>query len=243
MSDTRCSTKKSTPVTDTRCSHSSGAGLRRSPARTTGVRHLLLIIALAFAGCASPIEGLWPPSPGETSHRILVFSDQWHTSIGVWGADDPEGKDIGGYREWGYAHRGFYYEGDTGSCAVCCAIFIPSAAVVLVRSDGLDMPLTSPHPPVLRWEFRLTPQGHRALIAHLEAEKANPRPFSDLRGYEWYEASSSYHGFHHCHHWTMRALRAAGLPVYPIWSLFRGWTRAQLDRAARMQEELRAQSP
>ena len=205
------------------------------------IRALLLASILALAaGCASPIEGLWPPAPGEPSHRILVFSDHWHTSIGVWGQDDPEGRDPATYREWGYAHRGFYHDGETGSCAVCSAIFIPSAAVVLVRKDGEDMRTLSEHGPVLGWEFRLTPQGHRALLAHLEAEKAEPTPFDDLRGYDWYVATHSYHGLHHCHHWTIRALRAAGLPVWSIYATFRPWTRAQLDRAARIQEESRA---
>ena len=203
-----------------------------------------MLFAVAAAGCASPIEGLWPPAPGEPTHRIVVFSDHWHTSIGVFGPDDPEGIDRSGYREWGYAQKAWYHDGEGGGCsAVCGAIFCPSEAVVVVRSDGQDMTTLTEQGPVLGWEFRLTRAGYRALVEHLEAEKAEATPFSDLRGFDWYRAAHSYHGFHHCHHFTIRALRAAGLPVWRVYALLRPWTRAQLDRAARIQEESRAETP
>lgn len=180
------------------------------------------------------MEGLWPPAPGEPSHRVVVSMDGWHSAVGLWPAEDPGGEDPRGYREWAYAEKGYYLEGDAGCCGTLRAVCVPSAGVVMVRHDGKAMAEWSPQPPVRTWEFVLSEAGYRAMVAHLEAEREGEAPIDDSRGFLWYDAARSYHAFHHCHHFTARALRAAGLPVFRTWAQWRWSLAAQLDRAAEM---------
>ena len=190
--------------------------------------------AAHLGGCASPVEGLWPPEPGAPSHRIVVSVDSWHSVIGIWPEGDARDTSPSGMREWAYAERGYYLEGSDGSSGSVRAMLWPSSGVIVVRADGQSLDEWSPDPPVRTWTFELTPEGHRALREYLESSRASAEPITEERGFLWYEADRSYHLFHHCHHWTAGALRAAGLPVTAFWAPFRWSLEAQLDRAEEM---------
>jgi hypothetical protein len=210
----------------------------RATAGTVAAAAAAWLVAAACGGCASPVEGLWPPEPGAASHRITVSVDDWHSVIGIWPEGDSRGAEPSDLREWGYAERAYYHEGSMGSCGSLRAMLWPTEGVVVVHDEGRPMEEWSPDPPVRSWTFELTPEGHRALRAHLEGTLGSDTPFAEERGALWYEADRSYHAFHHCHHWTADALRAAGLPVTSFWAPFKWSLESQLDRAADMAAEI-----
>jgi hypothetical protein len=189
------------------------------------------LVTAWFGGCASPVEGLWPPAPGDKTFRILVSVDSWHSVIGVWPEGDPGGHDLSLLEEWAYAEKGYYLEGDSGSSGTMRALFWPSTGVVQVTRAGRPWSERTPQPPARTWSFELTEQGYRNLRNHLAGERESARPHLVERDSEWYIADCSYHAFHHCHHWTARALRSAGLPVWAFYALFKWSLEAQLDRA------------
>jgi hypothetical protein len=189
-------------------------------------------MALWWAGCAGPIAGLWPPPPGAATYRVTVALDGWHSVVGVSPASDPDGSAGDRHIEWGYADRSYYLDGNDGASGSCGALFWPTAGVLRVAPAGRSVIDTAAEP-AQRWTFRLSAAGHRRLLAFLEAEKASGDAISHLGESTWYAARHSYQLFHHCNQWTTRALRTAGLPVWPTYSMFRWSFAMQLDRASR----------
>lgn len=202
------------------------------------MRFLCLLFVSMTCSCAAPIAGVWPPAPGEPSYRIEVAQDAWHSIITLWPESDPKGASSIGKQEWGYADRSFYLDGHSGCSGTCGALFWPTEGVLRVAPGGASLHVQADQP-ARRWSFRLSAEGRRRLIAFLEGEKAAPGPISHVARSDWYLARPSYHVFHHCAHWTARAVRAAGLPVWSGYSLF-GWSlAAQLDRAKSFQDSRR----
>lgn len=197
---------------------------------------LVLLTLTALNGCASPVEGLWPPADNEPRHRILVSIDRWHSEIGVWPEDDPRGERIADIEEWGFAEQAYYLKGEAGSSWEARAILVPSDGVVLRSRRGRPFSQRAPDPPAREWSFEIGAEGYRRLRAHLEAARSSDVALQE--GPTTYFASrSSYHALHHCHHFTARALRAAGLPVWSSYSLFKWSLEMQLDRATGLQAE------
>ena len=189
-------------------------------------------LALFLLGaCASPVPGLWPPAEGEPSFRVQVSVDTWHSVIAIWPADDPAGADPGRMREWSYADRRYYLEGKTGCSGSCGAVLWPTDATVQVSEDPVPFYRRTPQPPARHWTFWLSSRGHRRLRVFLAAEKESKDVVSNLARSRWFVAKHDYYAFHHCHHWTARALREAGLPVWSFYSIFKWSFEAQLDRA------------
>jgi uncharacterized protein DUF2459 len=216
-------------------------GARRSrrtiPRRALQAAAILSVLYLLTAwlgGCAQPIDGLWPPRPGERTHRIIVSIDTWHSMVGVWPEDQPDGKEFSALTEWGYAQKAYYLEGDNGCSGTLRALLIPSTSVVHVARAGRPWSERTPQPPARQWSFLLTEKGYRNLLEFLEAEKASSDPI--VRGAEsqWYLGAHDYCALHHCHHWTAQALRCAGLPVWSFYGLFKWTLERQLDRAAKL---------
>lgn len=210
--------------------------------RRSGASLLLLLLAgyfvsAWFGGCAGPIVDLWPPEPAAGGHRIVVSVDSWHSVIGVYPQDDPEGEDASRLEEWSYAEKGYYLEGDAGCSGTLRALFLPSTGVVQLARLGRPWSERTPQPPARQWFFRLSREGYRNLVDFCRAARSSEEPLRAGRS-TWYPARRDYHAFHHCHHWTARALRSAGLPVWSFYALFKWSLEAQLDRAAAMAKSL-----
>jgi hypothetical protein len=204
---------------------------RRCRRAAAGALAVYLLIAW-MGGCAQPVKGLWPPAAGEPSYHIVVSTDQWHSVIGLWPLDDPEGRSAAGLEEWSYAEKGYYLEGDSGCSGTLRALFVPSAGVLQESRLGRPWSERTPQPPARQWSFRLSERGYRALRSFLESEGASGSPIVEGES-SWYAAAASYHLFHQCHHWTARALREAGLPFWSFYAFFKWSLEAQLDRALR----------
>lgn len=202
-----------------------GACVRTVPS-TMRIRVLAAGTTLVAAGCAHPAAGLWPPAPGEETHRIVVSTDYWHTMIGHF----PQGPD-GPLEEWGFANRRYYYDGDQGCLGTVRALLLPGPGVIEVRTTDAPHAATTDQPPGRIWEFDLSPEGYERLLAAMAYDVETPRPFSTRDGADWYEAHSPYSAFRHCHTWAACVLRAAGLPTKPGLAPFKWALEMQLERA------------
>lgn len=203
---------------------------------------VVILAALYFGSClhggfARPVAGLWPPKPDEPTHRLVVSVDQWHSVIGVWPevrasqkAGDPA--DYSELEEWSYSERAYYMDGDQGPRGVMRAMLVPSDAVVRATRAGKPWSLRAGAPPARLWSFRISEESRRRLMQHIKADRSSDRVVSTVRGSKWYEARRSYHGLHHCHHWTADVLRSAGLPMWTSHAQFKWSLERQLDRAA-----------
>ncbi len=185
-----------------------------------------LLIALLLGGCASPVEGLWPPAAGAPSHMIHVSLDTWHAMI-AFPVDTPHA-----YEEWGYAERAWYLEGRQGIGGVLRALLWPTEGVVEMGHHQKVWADRTPQPPAELFTFHLSDEGFRRLHAHLRATIASQEPVSTVETSTFYPAVRSYHVFHTCHQYAAQALRAAGLPVVPFLAFSRGAFAVQLRRAA-----------
>src|SRR5262245_58650358 len=123
---------------------------RRRPLRralqASSVLILLYLVTAWSGGCAQPVRDLWPPAPGEKSHRIIVCTDTWHSMVGVWPADQADGAAFASLTEWGYAQKAYYLEGDSGCSGTLRALFIPSTSVVYVADAGKPWSERTPQP-------------------------------------------------------------------------------------------------
>lgn len=192
---------------------------------------LLYLVIASFGGFARPIEGLWPPAKGTKTYRLIVSLDQWHSMLGTWPQDEDGNHTAPALEEWGYAEKLFYLDGDDGLKGTARAMLLPSLGVVQRVRAGRPWSKRTPQPPARQWSFQLSDAGYESLRRHLAGEIASPEPFDVERFPGSFPAARKYHAFHHCHHWTARALRSAGLPVWSSYALFPWSLERQLDRA------------
>ena len=100
-------------------------------------------------------------------------------------------------------------EGDAGSSGTARAILVPSQGVVLVTRAGRPFAERTVQPPGRTWEFRIGDAGRQRMLAYLQAGRDEGEVLAVTGPTTWFPATASYHGFHHCHHFTAGALRAA----------------------------------
>ena len=190
---------------------------------------LIVSIPSCFPG---PIDDLWPPRPGEPSHRIEVVYHDWHTFIVEPRAAAAGAEPDGGFFEWEFAEKAWYLEGRQGIGGVFRALFWPSDSALSRKEVARPFWARFPERPIERWSFVVSEEGLRRLVAY--AESVRGEPLAGRRG--WYAGRRPYHLFFLCHHFTLRALREAGLPVAPWWGYTYWMTEIQLDRVARFHE-------
>lgn len=192
----------------------------------------LLLLTL---GCASTIPELWPPDQGVPSHTILVSLDTWHSMIVF--PHETQGDESSRpplFEQWGYAEQAWYLKGRQGIGGVFRAMFWCSPGIVEVGHHGQIWTRRSPQPPADLFTFEVTEQGYLRLRRYLESTVAGPQPISTAGSSSFYPSTYSYNLFHHCHHYTAKALREAGLPIAATWALTRGMFAIQLQRAERI---------
>lgn len=212
---------------------------------------------LLAMGCAGAQPELWPPAPGSPSHDIIVSVDSWHAVIAV-EKESAEGRGLRTersetnvpsqssalsppnflYEEWSYAEQAWYLEGRQGFTGVLRALFWPSDGVVEVGTHNRPWSERTPDPPAEQFRFRLSGEGYLRLRAFLEGSRRSETPLRSSNGSVFYPAQRTYSVFHQCHHYAAHALRAAGLPVSPVWALTRTLFVAQLRRAKRLAAEV-----
>lgn len=217
---------------------------------------------LPLSGCASPVEGLWPPTQSSPAQTIVVSLDPWHAMIAfsmeqAASSDQPPAVDLEArsstqhsapstqhsFEEWGYAERAWYLEGRTGIGGIVRALFWPTEGVVEVGHYDRVWADRTPQPPAEQFVFRVGDEGFRRLQRHLRGTISADVPLASVDQSTFYPAARSYHLFHTCHQYAAHALREAGLPISAFWAFNRTSLAWQLRRAAGIAAEQPAEVP
>jgi hypothetical protein len=125
------------------------------------------MLLAGLGSCAAPVAGLWPAERGHEVYRVLVSVDSWHSVIGVWPQSDPRGNDPGGMREWGYADRNFFLDGNDRASGSIAALLWPTEGVLEISHGPVPYHRRSPQHPARFFDFDLSEAGHRRLLAVL----------------------------------------------------------------------------
>lgn len=216
---------------------------------------LALSATVLLSACASPVEGLWPPSPDSPAQTIFVSLDTWHAMIAFSESEQPaaskEQEDHQArsssppsyqlsairhslFEEWGYAERAWYLEDKRGLTGIARALFWPTEGVVEVGRYDRVWADRTPQPPSELFVFRVSEEGNRRLRRHLRGTISVNAPVDSVGPSTFYPAVRSYHLLHTCHQYAAHALREAGLPISPSWAFNRTSLAWQLRRAARI---------
>lgn len=193
---------------------------------------LLLPLLLLCAGCLGPVESLYPPSHGQVSRDLYIYSNHWHTGVVVKRADlSPQAQQcfaaFKGYPwlEIGWGDDGFYRAPEATTGLALGAMFCSGGTTLHVV--GVD-----PNPPAFYrrydvdlYHIRISEEGMRQMEAYiLDSMARDPagRCVEVQKGlYEFsrfYAARGSYHLFHTCNNWTAEVVRKTGFPITPVYA-------------------------
>jgi len=218
---------------------------------------LLTALACLATGCASPVKGLFPAPPGQTPRTIYVLHRGQHTGIIIRTADIPNGLwperlefPDAEYLEVGWGDsQGYRYPLTSG--IVLRAMFASKASVLLI--DGFSGSFTNEYAGIAKEiiSVQLSSRGLACLCAYIQNSYAldssgRPIPMPAVFPEEnFFLARGHYSAVNTCNNWTARALRVAGCPIRPRWSMFPGtvmgqtrhfgcviWPEPQTDRTA-----------
>lgn len=198
---------------------------RRSLVAVARVSLVGLVLAGA-AACARPVEGLYPPAPGEPTISIYLVTHSWHTGIafrladvapGLWelpvNFPATESVEVGwGDRDYWTASRPTVWLG------LKAGLYPTPSALRFIGYSG----------PVERFfvdgdiaAVQVSRRGFNRLVEFVAASFARPQGLlidlgpGPLPASRFYLGRGGYHMFNTSNTWTARALRAAGLPVWP----------------------------
>jgi len=175
---------------------------------------------------------------------LYVANHGWHTGLVFRRADIPPSIDWpelalfpeGDWLEIGWGDAGFYMADRITSGLAVRAIFWPTPSVLhVVAFDG--------HP---AWYFEgseivrvdVSTEGFDALLRGLieSFDRKNPAEMADDLGpglygrSRFYRARGNYWLFNTCNHWTAEAIRDAGCPITPFYSITAGNVMWQTGR-------------
>jgi uncharacterized protein (TIGR02117 family) len=203
---------------------------------------LLMALVCLATGCASPIKGLFPAPPGQTPRTIYVLRRGLHTGVIVRASDIPAGLwpehsefPDAEYLEAGWGDsQGYRYPLTSG--IVLRAMFASKGSVLLVH--GFSGSITNEYAGIAREiiEVQLSRRGLARLCAYIQDSYAldplnRPIPMPSIYSDgSFFLARGHYSAINDCNKWTARALRAAGCPIRPWWTLFPSTVMCQTRR-------------
>ena len=189
------------------------------------VSPVILLLALALAGCLAPAGEIDPGRALEADHPVWVVDHGWHLSLVVRAEDVPDGVwperlDVADarYLEVAWGDREFY-TAPRGSLGLALKAAFASRGSVL-HLVGFGVPVRTYFADREVVELRLSRDGVQALTRFIDAAHARgsatraPRLAAPLYGAGgFYPASGRYHLLHTCNTWIVSALRAGGVPM------------------------------
>ena len=202
-----------------------------------------VLLALA-AGCLGPVASMYPPAPNAPTEPVWVVDHGWHAGLVVARSSIPRGLlpeqddfPVARYLEVGWGDVDFYRAPDPGVALAIRASVVSRASVVHVV--GLSMrpeDIASGRDVV---EIRLSRPGFEALARFVddgfdrEGQRRAPVVGGGLYGTgAFYPAHGRYHLLNTCNTWVARALRAAGVPITPVYAMTSGNLMWQVRRLA-----------
>lgn len=206
----------------------------------------LLTLAWLAAGCASPVKGLFRVPRGQTPRTIYVLHRGLHTGVIIRAVDIPSGiwpehweYPNAEYLEVGWGDsRGYRYP---LTCGIAFRAMFESKASVLLIHAFIGS-VTNEYAGIAKEiiAVRLSTRGFARLCAYIQSTYVlgpRGRPIALPSAYfdeNFFLAHDHYSAVNNCNNWTARALRAAGCPIRPRWSLFPGSVMRQTRRFGRV---------
>lgn len=216
-----------------------------------------MALASLAAGCVGPVRGLFPVPPGQTPRTVYVLYGGLHTGVIVRAADIPKGLwpehrefPDAKYLETGWGDSQGYRFPLTSGIALR-ALFDSKASVLLIHAFSGS--ITNEYAGIAKEiiSVQLSSRGLACLCAYIQNSYAldssgRPIPMPAVFPEEnFFLARGHYSAVNTCNNWTARALRVAGCPIRPRWSMFPGtvmgqtrhfgcviWPEPQTDRTA-----------
>ena len=202
----------------------------------------LTVLALLCTGCLGPKKELFPPAAAAPCKTIHVVSHGWHTGVIISRADIstniwPAQRDFAPFEsvEVGWGDDGFYRCDKITLAITLKALFWPTPSVLQVVGFNGPPEREFPESQVIRVE--LSPEGFKRLCIFIDrayartaAGRAIPLGPGLYGTSEFYRANGSYYFPKTCNSWTASALRSAGCPMTPLWSVTAGSVMSQARR-------------
>ncbi len=220
-------------------------------------RQLVSIASLTLlcTGCRGPKKNLFPPAAGVPRKTVHLVSHGWHTGIIVSRADIPTNvwpaqRDFAVFEsvEVGWGDDGFYRSEKITATIAVQALFWPTPSVLHVVGFNGPPEQEFPESQVIR--VGLSPEGFQQLCAFMDrayAHTASGRTIPLGPGLygesEFYRANGSYYFPKTCNSWTASALRSAGCPITPLWSVTSGNVMSQAKKFGTVLQPDRGSAP
>jgi hypothetical protein len=219
----------------------------------------LVVLWLGLAGCNTADPALFPPSIAapEASPRVVwVTTNHWHTGLILADADlsnelratlqpwfaalRARGLPLPAYHEFGWGDDAYYRAPAnakaTGEAAA--ALLWPTKSVAHLFALDADPEAVYADGRFSLFRVELSPAGHAALSRFLHDRLAVPTEVVQVgvagpsSAFVTANARRRYHLLHNCNHMVADALRAAGLPISPIYAVHSVNIDYQLARIA-----------
>ena len=191
------------------------------------------LVALT-AGCLGPVASLFPPARDAPVEPVWVVDHGWHTGLVLERSSIPHGLvpeqddfPAAQYLEIGWGDAQFYRTPDAGVSLAIRAAFLSKASVLHVV--GLPVPPGDAFAPGDAVEIRLSRLGFEALARFVDGSfdrggqrAASPQGRGLYGDSRFYAGRGRYHLFYTCNTWIADALRAAGVPITPVYAMTAG---------------------
>ena len=197
---------------------------------------------LFLTACLGPVPALYPDDESQRPVTVYVTSHGWHVGIVApreqvvphlpASSRYPQRR----FLEFGWGDAGYYPHPDPGLRELLTAALLPTSAVMHIAGFDADVEQQFPNSRIVR--LQLSEQGAAALARFLAntlrpddegaAVYTGPGLYADSI---FLEANGPYMLPHTSNLWAARALRAAGVPITPLYAMTQGNVIHQAGRA------------
>jgi uncharacterized protein (TIGR02117 family) len=198
----------------------------------TEKRFLVAVICTILSACAGPaIKTDLPSGPDEPVKTIYLANHDGHAGIiirrndipdAVW----PENRDFpdAEFLEVGWGDRDYYQMLDPHWTIAIKAALLPTSSVLHIAGFSGSIPVYFPYSEII--EIQLTEPGFEQLCRYIATSYAKDTAGNSIplgsglyNTGQFYLSSETYHIFKTCNVWTAKALRTAGCPVTPAFTI------------------------
>lgn len=227
---------------------------------------ICLALLAPTTGCRAADPTKFPPSvaaPHQPTHTIYVTANHWHAGLILADDDLPptlhaalqpwrdelarRGEAPATHHEFGWGDDAYYKApaGTKDARMTLAAMLWPTRSVNHLWSLDAPPPVFFTDWNVALFRIELSPAGYAAMCAELldhftvPAVVEQPGVYGPRSAFLTANPKRKYTILHNCNHMTADALRAAGLPIRPIYAVHSVNVEHQLDRAAKRYDAVR----
>lgn len=213
-------------------------------------RTLLVVIGIALLNACSALPRVVAPDPKHVetlNDDIYIVSHGWHTGIVLPAAEIQarlpalrERFKRAPYLEFGWGDKGFYQAAEITSGLTLQAIFWPTESVMHVVAVNDKAPLAFPHSQSI--QICMNDMEYASLLAFIansfRRTGSDGKIVSMRNGIygdsQFYEGTGDYYLMNTCNKWTAKALKSAGMDIWPVFKLTAGSIMSYLEDSQRL---------